>query len=529
MLSFRRKNLPKSWILLIITTVIFAGTGEVRGQKFFATLVSKSGTGITNEDKAKAIDASVQPILSTPYANINVSGTGSTFGGSANSSMITLSFPSIPANKFVYVRIANQTTTGTGGSFKAEAYNNTSNVTGISKLTVGADGFLYYAVNSTGTFNGVRITATGNGGLLGSTGTANIDILYAFYSTDDCGSSLGTDGTNVSNPERAIDDNKTTFSTLTPGALLSSAQQNFYFPGPANSSDEVKLTISAPAATLSVALLNNISISAYNGSSTTAVWTAQLGNILSADLLGLLSNANPITFSVAPGAAFDRVTINFGSVLNLFSNLYVHEIQRTSKKPVFTLPSQQNQTSCPGSTVTFTPDAPASGNTYKWYNLAENGTLLSTGNSYSVTPVANTTYYVATSKTSCSGESVRVPVTATINTISGGTIATGQTLCSGSIPATFNSTTAATIMTGGTAATYQWQKSSDNITFTNITNATGLAYTETLALTATTYYRRVASSAFNGVVCTALTNNVTVTINPKPSPPHATIITNSQY
>ena len=56
----------------------------------------------------------------------------------------------------------------------------------------------------------------------------------------------------------------------------------------------------------------------------------------------------------------------------------------------------------------------------------------------------------------------------------------------------------------------QWQKSIDNITWVPIAGATALTYTETAALTQTTWYRRVATDACNNSVPTV---PVKVTVN----------------
>jgi hypothetical protein len=64
---------------------------------------------------------------------------------------------------------------------------------------------------------------------------------------------------------------------------------------------------------------------------------------------------------------------------------------------------------------------------------------------------------------------------------------------------------------GNTPYTYQWQSSPDNITFTDISGATGINY-QPGALTATTYYRQKQSSASG---CgTLTTNTVTITVYP---------------
>src|SRR5665811_1869588 len=88
-----------------------------------------------------------------------------------------------------------------------------------------------------------------------------------------------------------------------------------------------------------------------------------------------------------------------------------------------------------------------------------------------------------------------------------GSISMDQTICDGSIPATFTSVNAS----GDGVFTYQWQDSPDGITFTNIGGATSAFYTA-VALTADTWYRRVVTSTLNLIPCTQVTNVIKVTV-----------------
>ncbi|MFN5914762.1 MAG: beta strand repeat-containing protein, partial [Chitinophagaceae bacterium] len=94
-------------------------------------------------------------------------------------------------------------------------------------------------------------------------------------------------------------------------------------------------------------------------------------------------------------------------------------------------------------------------------------------------------------------------------TVSGGSIGASQTICTGTAPAALTSEAAAT-----TGATYQWQSSTDNVTFTDIASATSAGYTPG-TLTTTTYYRRKATIAADF----DYSNVVTITVNPIPSAP----------
>ncbi|GGP05124.1 hypothetical protein GCM10010992_20070 [Cloacibacterium rupense] len=90
----------------------------------------------------------------------------------------------------------------------------------------------------------------------------------------------------------------------------------------------------------------------------------------------------------------------------------------------------------------------------------------------------------------------------TINpTVVAGTASSNQLISSGDTPSTLS-------LTGYTGITIQWQVSTDNISFTNITGETAATYSPG-ALTATTYYRAVVGSAGG---CTAISNVVTITV-----------------
>ena len=87
----------------------------------------------------------------------------------------------------------------------------------------------------------------------------------------------------------------------------------------------------------------------------------------------------------------------------------------------------------------------------------------------------------------------------------GGTASSNQSICTGATPAALS--------LSGHTGTIQWQSSTDNVTFTNISGATSATYAPG-ALTATTYYRAVLTSAGG---CTANSSTVTITVNPLPT------------
>ena len=126
-----------------------------------------------------------------------------------------------------------------------------------------------------------------------------------------------------------------------------------------------------------------------------------------------------------------------------------------------------------------------------------------------------TLYYVRAYATNTIGTSYGSQVSFT--SYSPGTIGSDQSVCSGANPALFTSLTAAVGMPG---VTYQWQSSTNNSVFSNISGATSLTY-QAGALSAQMYYRR---NAISGSV-TLSSNVITISINSgisAPSPATAT-------
>jgi hypothetical protein len=99
-----------------------------------------------------------------------------------------------------------------------------------------------------------------------------------------------------------------------------------------------------------------------------------------------------------------------------------------------------------------------------------------------------------------------------VNNVTGGTVGTNQTVCSGGDPAAFTQSVAST---GDGTLTYQWQVSNTDCTtgFANIEGATNTTYDAPAGITSFTYYRRVTTSTLNGVVCTANSNCIIVIPN----------------
>jgi PKD repeat protein len=182
-----------------------------------------------------------------------------------------------------------------------------------------------------------------------------------------------------------------------------------------------------------------------------------------------------------------------------------------------------DQTICNGSDpVTFISIAGGTGDgvvTYQW-QVSTDGAIFSdiagaNAPNYDAAALIADRWYKRITKSllnavECTKESNIVKVT--INQVTGGIIAAAQTICNGSVPVALTSTDDGTA-TG--VATYQWQQSNDNITFNTIAGATTFGYAPG-ALLSDKYYKRIIISILNGIVCTAESNTVRITVNPLP-------------
>ncbi|RNI23544.1 gliding motility-associated C-terminal domain-containing protein [Rufibacter latericius] len=189
------------------------------------------------------------------------------------------------------------------------------------------------------------------------------------------------------------------------------------------------------------------------------------------------------------------------------SNVVAFTFSPTPAAPLLTL---NDVAICEGQQASLSVN-PQLGFTYKWYTASTGGTLVTTGESYQ-TPVLvrDTVFYVeALNENSCvstSRSEVRVRVAATIadNTVMG-----GQDICTGQTPGIL---TGSQPMGGNNSFTYTWESSVTSGTsgFVPIPNSNTKDYSPA-ALTTTTWFRRVASSAG----CVTTSGAVEVTVKPE--------------
>ena len=176
----------------------------------------------------------------------------------------------------------------------------------------------------------------------------------------------------------------------------------------------------------------------------------------------------------------------------------------------------------PGNIVGSTPTGGNGTYAYQWQSSVDNvvWTNISGATSISYDPpaVTTTTYFqrIVTSGGCSSSSSVCTYVVGTDITNNTITAPSPQSFCGSGNPGNI----VGSVPTGGGSSgsfTYQWQSSTDQITWTNITSGnggTGQSY-DPPSLSQTTYYRRIALR--NN--CSAETSStVVITINPNPTP-----------
>ncbi len=154
---------------------------------------------------------------------------------------------------------------------------------------------------------------------------------------------------------------------------------------------------------------------------------------------------------------------------------------------------------CPGSTITLIRQggSPGQGGTFKWYTGSCGGTLAGTGDSLTVSPYSNKTYYLraesSCGNTACITKSIMVLPVPTASISAGGR----TTFCNGGNVILYANT--------GSGLTYQWKKNN-----TSINGATGPSF----IATTNGNYKVTVTNIFG---CSKISNTINVTVNPLPA------------
>jgi gliding motility-associated-like protein len=169
--------------------------------------------------------------------------------------------------------------------------------------------------------------------------------------------------------------------------------------------------------------------------------------------------------------------------------------------PVVTIsPTSFTVTAGTSTTISLTGDA----DNYTWTPSTALNTT--SGPTVIASPTSTITYTVTGTKTVGSCTSTASATVDVVLILTSGSIAADQTICTGTAPAAFTSTEDAN--GGNGTRTYQWQSSTNNISFSNISGANSATYAPG-TLTQTTYYRRGVSTPNDPAI---YTNSVKVTV-----------------
>ena len=496
-----------------------------------------------------------------------VTGTGNSISGTSTTGTITWS-PTFNGNANITV-VSNGC--GTATSTVTTVYvtptaGTPSAPSGITSRCQGAgtDSFTTTATNATsytwsvsGTGNSISGTSTTGTVTWGSTfnGTALISVF-----ANGCGTSATASSAVSVTP--APDVTATSNTPVCEGGVLiltsssTAPNTNYAWTGPSSfiySGPNTEITFSPMAAANAGTYTLTVTAPGYCSVTKTVLVTLALptvpGTLASNQTICAGTQPASITWSgstgavtswqVAENAAFTVGVINYalanntitGSVIGVLNaNRYVRATVQSGTCTAVYSPSvlitvtptivvgtlSASQTICQGtSPATMTAGAPSgTAPTYLWQSSLNNVSFDpisgATTATYQPGNLSATTYYrVAESSTgTCGGPTVTNVVTITVTpTLVAGSLSASQTICAGTSPTTMTAGAP-----NGTAPTYVWQSSLNNVTFSPITGATTSTY-QPGNMTTTTYYK-VTENSTGTCGGPLATNVISITVTP---------------
>lgn len=440
--KFFRSNVlkvPSLFSALFVTLIISLSSVSVKAQLAYVhanSVKSASSSTLTefavlNSSDATDFDFSTKATL--------IGDAGAALGLGKKTSRLELSFPSaVPANTNLYVVLSEDgaglldyLVGGTLGSLvdglvgslltgnpqiTIRGKNTTSTVFSkvINKddlagasIVIGEDGRSYLPIRTTGEINSIEVNYEVNAlvGLTASRDSIHVhDIFYAtgsslpceaFYTTsyDAPGISLSllTNIPNpVNNPHHAIDDIDTNYSEIgNQGVLTVSALQSFKqtvnFNELSDVNEQVVIKYSmSDANLLDLALLNNITIKGYRG--TSEVYSSSLSSILDLDLLAILNltlgDNRPNVVTIPIDSTFTSVDVIYNQTITAgvaSKPLQLYGVYKAPKKPEL---DSNIVVVCDSMDYTVNLINPLVGVTYTWYDKDLN--IVGTGTSFTV-------------------------------------------------------------------------------------------------------------------------------------------------
>lgn len=259
-----------------------------------------------------------------------------------------------------------------------------------------------------------------------SSGCDNIPNYTSFEGSGISLSALDALGLNspINDIENAIDsDFETTYSEMSLGvlsALGATSEQLFYFDTPVPPGDQVLVSLATTGSLLDLGLFNFVEIVAYSGGA--EVSSVSTSSLLDLDLLGLLESEEFFQFPISSDSyAIDQVGVRISSLISLGAIsdvLKISGVYAAPSPPVFTdLGEDSEYVICEGDALTIGPEV-KSGLVYNW-SLDWAGDVF-IGQAETLTlptsqPPGTYTYFVRSSYTACSFESLPSQLVVIIN------------------------------------------------------------------------------------------------------------------
>lgn len=388
-------------------------------------------------------------------------------------------------------------------------------------------------LNTNATYDGVRIQI---GGVV--TVADNLNVYGAYYNVPDAAnancnaadiydllSGVNTYGVSVASltvgvdtPQHLLDSDETNYARMYGGVSVAAASYiTTVFKNQSLPNDLIEIKLRNPNGILDVNLLTGLFLTKYQGSTRVGERTALNGNILGLTLLSG-NDTGIVTVNIPSDAAFDRVTLEMGGVLNVASFLDIYYIKR---KPNLKLNGLDinDLTVCKGTVLSITN---TNCYTYKWYSTETGGTSLADSNQFTIPNTAvigNNSYFVQAYLNGCPVGS-RFEMKAKVIDQP-----TASSITSANVVADCSNAGTITVSSAYPNALYKFYANSDmtqQIT-TGFTNHAGVAYTvtnNTLSVANLdrnrTYY---VSMILPGTSCTNSAGNLkAVNINMAPRP-----------
>ncbi|WP_082458604.1 putative Ig domain-containing protein [Pedobacter sp. Leaf216] len=306
----------------------------------------------------------------------------------------------------------------------------------------------------------------------------------------------------VFNPTFAVDNDINTGSSLVipVGLLGSSVYHQVGFTGLSNVGDTLRVKITTPGTLLSVAVLPNLTVTTFQGTTSNNDAVAVSNPLIN---LKLLSGGTSAILTFVPTNRFDGVELRLSSgLLGALTSVNLDYAQRVITTPTVTAATAS---ACQGSSATLSVQNPQAGVTYKWY-LGTTYQAGKDGVTFTTDPALTAgtyTYSVTATANGCETLGTKVLVTVLPPAVT--------PIPSTTNPATTCIGTSATLSVQAVAGiTYNWYDAAvgGNMLVTNNSN-----FTTPANLAAGTYNYYI--EAVSGAGCTNPTRAVvSITVNP---------------